>query len=121
MIYMSNKSISLFTALQSDGDFPSVRAISVLHQPHTLPSAHTQMPVCDRNGQRNAADHAFDVPRHIIGPLVVVLIEFFSLGSHSVQGLLHVLPDSGVCILVYAKTGRGVKQEDVAKTDFEFF
>jgi hypothetical protein len=121
MIHISNKSIYFSAALKGDSDFPSVRTISVLHQPHALPSSHPQMTVCDGNSERDSAYHTLYVSRHIVRPFIVVLIEFFPLGSNPVQSFFHVLSDSGVGVLVYAKTGGGVKQEDVAKSHFELF
>jgi hypothetical protein len=51
---------------------------------------------------------------HIVRPFVVVLIKLFPLRSKSIQHSLHVLSYCWVAVLIYAKAGRGVEQENVA-------
>ena len=58
--------------------------------------------------------------RHIVGAFIVMLVHF-ALWSELIESLFHVGSDSGIAVLAKGKTGRCVRQKDVAQANLYFF
>jgi hypothetical protein len=58
--------------------------------------------------------------RHIVRAFIVMLVHF-ALWSELIESLFHVGPDSGITVLAKGKTGRCVRQKDVAQANLYFF
>jgi hypothetical protein len=68
---------------------------AVLEQKYALPYAELQTAVGDRDCQLGLGEHALDVRRHIVRPLVIVPIEGHVFGNQPAQKSIEVVPHRG--------------------------
>lgn len=92
--------------------------ITVLVQVNTLPRAHYELAVVDRNRQVAANNVREPVRGHVVAAFVVVL-ELLLEGNHMVEHLQHVAAHRRVRVLVDRDGGGSVQQEQVASANID--
>lgn len=71
---------------------------SILHEPESLPGAKSQLALFDGHIDGDSCQSAFDVSRHIIRALAVVLV-VVSLRDYFIEEPKHILSNSWVVVL----------------------
>ena len=116
---INNLNLSFLYSLQSYCNFPRMHVSSVLHQPYSLPSTQTQTSSSDWYIDTCSTQHTFNMGRHIIRSLAIMLIQSFSLWNQFVENILHIFLNSRIIILAKSKASRSMMQKYVAKTHFK--
>jgi hypothetical protein len=87
-------------------------------QPDPLPRSQQQPSVVDRQHQRDPQQRGFDVRRHIIRPLVIMVIRGVIRDGFQKMPL-HVRPDGGIAIFIERERSRRVLKQQMQQTRFD--
>ena len=102
-----------------DDQAPRAPVIPVLTQVYALPCAQVELAAGDGDHHRGAKHAGFDMCRHVIRSLVVVLVVRFIFFDHHIKVGFKVLPHGGVGIFVDGKGSGSMLDENLKHTDMD--
>ena len=104
-----------YILLSDDGCyyFSSTAMIAEFTEVYTLPDTHIQSTISDRYAETITCQSRFSMGGHVVISFTGMHIVGFPFFHQVVEDGLHVRLDIRICIFIYAKSGRGMLDEQM--------